>query len=369
MADTETYSITRGGPLYRLERLLRISRDDEHDLGRRTRLVIVLAYGPILAMGIGWRVATGDWPRALNELETHVRVLVTLPLLLFAELFIEDRASAVGNYLLRSRLVGPDAVEGHRLAIAHTARLRDSRTLELALLAAMVVSLFAVPSPSRENERWILWSLQPGILIYRFLFFRLLWRWCLWALYLRRFSRLPLALRATHPDRVAGLSPLAGPSITFSFLAMAGASSAAASWGDRMRLENVAASAFTTVAITYIVVAVAFAAAPLWVFTFRLVRMRKEGVYAYGALANRYSEAFERRWFDSSGEDALGTPDLQSLNDLGGSFERVQQMHTVVAPRAMLVMVVVGAALPMLPLIVAEVGATTLLVRLGKAML
>ncbi|MCC6551927.1 MAG: hypothetical protein IT372_02750 [Polyangiaceae bacterium] len=369
-AEVQTYSITRGGPLRRAEQLLRITRGGQRDLVRRAGVVVALAYVPVLAAAIGWRAAAGHWPPALGELTIHVRALVVLPLLLLAEEVIEDRAGAAGLYLFRSELLGPECLAGHRSTISRTARLRDSIAVEAALLTAALVSSLVMPAwTARQTEPAVRWSMQPGMLLYRFLLLRLLWRWCMWALYLRRLSRLPLTLRATHPDRVAGLEPLAGPSGAFALLVTAGASSIAASWGDRMRFEGVPATAFSSVAITYAGVALVLAAAPLSVFTRRLIQARKAGLHAYGALANRYSDAFERRWYDRSGEEALGAQDFQALNDLGGSFERVQQMRAMVAPRMMVTLVVAGAVLPLLPLVMAEIGLAALLERLAKAFL
>jgi hypothetical protein len=85
-------------------------------------------------------------------------------------------------------------------------------------------------------------------------------------------------------------------------------------------------------------------------------------------LANRYADAFEKRWFDRTGEETLGASDIQTLNDLGGSFERVQHIGVVLAPRAMVIAVVGAATLPLTPLIVAEVGASQLLMQLAKAL-
>lgn len=368
-AELQRYSFTRGGPLRRAEQILRITRGGQHDLRRRAGAAIAFAYVPVLALGIGWRVATGHWPLAMLELTTHVHVLVVPPLLLLAEQEIDERAGSAGRYLLRSQLVEPENLAAHRSTISRTARLRDSSVVEAALLIIALVSLLVLPASTRETEPAIRWSVRPGFLLYYFLLLRLVWRWCLWALYLRRLSRLPLALRALHPDRVAGLAPLAGPSIAFAFLVMAGASSLAATWADRMRFEGASATAFSSLAITYVVVALVVAAAPLMVFTGRLLRVRRQGVRAYGAFASRYVEAFERRWLDRGGEEALGAQDIQAFNDLGASFERVQQMRVVVAPRAMVTAVVAGAALPLLPLAMAEVGAATLLATLAKALL
>lgn len=368
-AELEIYAITSGGPLRRAERRLRIQRDEPRDLVRRIALAIVIGYVPLLAAGIRWRVVTGEWSIALQELTPHVRALVTLPLLLASEQLLDDRAAGVGRYLFRSGLLGDDCLERHRTVLSRITHLRDSSVVETALFAIALASTLATPAFTRESAPAMTWSIQPAVFLYRFLALRMLWRWGLWCSYLFRLSRLPLELRATHPDRLAGLEPLTMPSMGFAFVAMTGASVTAATWGDRMRFEHVSAAAFSGGAITYTIVALLLAGAPLWVFTGLLVRIRQEGMRAYGALAHRYSDAFERRWLGRTGEEALGDSDFQALNDLGGSFERVEQIRPVLVTRAMVTTVIVAAALPMVPLVVAEVGAATLLARLARTLL
>lgn len=369
MADVETYAIAAGGPLWRAERRLRIVRDDRHDLWRCTALAIAIGYVPLLVTGIRWRIATGAWSLGMLELTSHLRPLVMLPLLLVAEWLLEERAGGVGRYLLRSGIVAEDCLGLHRSAIARTVRLRDSSLVEAALFAAALASAFTTPALTRAHEPAIAWILQPGAVLYRFLALRLLWRWLLWTFYLVQLSRLPLTLRATHPDRFAGLAPLSEPSTAFALVVMAGATAAAARWGDRMRFDGVSAALFAREAVAYAVTSLVIAAGPLAVFTRRLFRMRRLGMQSYGAFANRYTDAFERRWLDRPGEEALGSPDIQSLADLGGTFGRVEQIRPLLVPRITVAFVVAGAFLPMLPLAIAEVGAATLLMRLAKVLL
>jgi hypothetical protein len=122
-------------------------------------------------------------------------------------------------------------------------------------------------------------------------------------------------------------------------------------------------------ATVYVVMAIAISLAPLLVFTSRLVRLRRQGAHAYGALAKHFVDAFETRWLDCTSAELLDASSIQSLNDLGGSFERLQTMRVIVAPRVVLQTVVAAAVAPMVPLVVAEVGAATLLSRLIQTLL
>jgi hypothetical protein len=368
-ADLQPYAITCGGPLRRVERVFRISRADQWDVLRRAASIVALSYVPFLAVGVAWRVANGTWSPALQELATHLRGLLVAPLLLVAEIAIDVKAAHAGRYLQRSRLVGPECAAPHRAAIARTTLRRDSPFAEALLLTVALVTLVESPAFTREVAPVIRWTMLPGLLLYRFLALRLLWRWLLWAVYLGRLSRLPLTLRPTHPDRVGGLAPLAGPSLAFAILVAALASFLAATWADRMRFEGVPPTAHLRDAIAFILVALAISVAPLLSFSDRLVRTRALGVRDYGALAHRFTDAFERTWFRRSGDEVLHASEIQSLNDLGGSFERLEHMRIVVAPRALVEAIVAAAVVPMLPLAAAELGAHELLLRLAKVVL
>lgn len=366
--EPPTYSITTGGPLRRLERALRITRGDRHDVYRRVVTAVAIGYVPfVAALVVSEHLLGGSLARV--ELLTHVRVLIAIPLLIAAEWVLDERAAEVGEYLQHASLVVPEHVEAHRAAVAKTARLRDSPLFEIVLLVAVLGGAIDLPTFTRESAIAIRWSMLPALLLYRFLLLRLLWRWALWGLYLGRIARLPLALRAGHPDRVAGLEPLAGPSVAFGMVVMACAALLCAGWGDRMRFDGAAATMFTFEALTYVFLALFVALAPLLVFTRVLVTMRRHGTHAYGALAKHFVDAFEGRWLARSGDELLDVQAISHLNDLDGAVERVPTMRVVVAPRAVIQTVLAAAMIPLLPLVVAELGALELLERLAKALL
>jgi len=182
-ADPQTYSITGAGPLRMVQRALRITRDGQHDIVRKVGATVALAYLPFVAVLIAsGRVMTGC--PSLDELTTHVRALVALPILVVAEGVIEKRAQEAGHYLHASGLVTAERANAHRAAIASTGRLRDSSVIEIVLLLGTLVSVIAWPGFTRESAPALRWSIVPALFLYRFFLLRFLWRWGLWALYL-----------------------------------------------------------------------------------------------------------------------------------------------------------------------------------------
>ena len=71
---------------------------------------------------------------------------------------------------------------------------------------------------------------------------------------------------------------------------------------------------------------------PLCVFAPRLAQVKRQGLLEYGALASRYVDEFDQKWLRGGApldEPLVGSGDIQSLNDLAGSFEVVTQYATV----------------------------------------
>jgi hypothetical protein len=363
----EPYLITEGGPLRRLERALRIARGDRYDWLRRSVAFFAVGYLPVLVFGCVFRLVNGSWIPAMTSVETHVRAIVSIPLLLAAELFVETRAITAGIYLVESGLVAP-VINEYRAAIERTARLRNSVFAEVALLAASLGTVFV--DSTFVGGTWVAaWGNLPMVIIARFLLFRWLWRWLLWSVFVARFARLRFVLRSTHPDRMAGLGPLLEPSYAFCAVVAAVSSSIAASWATLMIRANMPASTFYPMAATYAGLALLLIGLPACLLAVRLVQIRREGLRHYGAFAHRYARAFEDRWFFAGGTEALGAPDIQSLADLGGSYDVLTQIRVFPWTRRVVLFAVGCALLPMVPLLLLEVELGELVVRLVKAML
>jgi hypothetical protein len=68
---------------------------------------------------------------------------------------------------------------------------------------------------------------------------------------------------------------------------------------------------------------------PLLVFSPRLAAAKRKGLREYGGLAQRYVREYDQKWLRGGAppdEQLLGSADIQSLADLGNSFEVVQGM-------------------------------------------
>jgi hypothetical protein len=111
---------------------------------------------------------------------------------------------------------------------------------------------------------------------------------------------------------------------------------------------------------------------PLCCFFRRLVEVKQRGLLEYGRLATSYVQAFDGKWLRRGappGETILGTADLQSLADLGNSFDIIRSMRFVPMARSQIILVAVSTALPMLPLVLFAVPLDQVIVAGIKSLL
>ncbi|HEY4639693.1 MAG TPA: hypothetical protein VIG87_07210, partial [Candidatus Udaeobacter sp.] len=109
-----------------------------------------------------------------------------------------------------------------------------------------------------------------------------------------------------------------------------------------------------------------FVLAPLLVFTPRLARTKRIGLLEYGAFAQRYVREFDQKWLrDGVGTDKplVGSGDIQSLADLGNSFEIVKGMKAVPFGKDTLLQLAVISLAPVAPLVLTMIPLGDLLDR------
>jgi len=106
---------------------------------------------------------------------------------------------------------------------------------------------------------------------------------------------------------------------------------------------------------------------PLVLFVPHLSAARRVGLREYGTLAQRYVREFDHKWLRGgapAGEPLVGSADIQSLADLGNSYELVRSMRLAPITRDAVLQVVVITLLPVAPLLLTMVSWEELLKRL-----
>ncbi|HEY6170998.1 MAG TPA: hypothetical protein VIX80_01950, partial [Candidatus Kapabacteria bacterium] len=97
---------------------------------------------------------------------------------------------------------------------------------------------------------------------------------------------------------------------------------------------------------------------PLFFFGGKLIEAKREGLLKYGAFATQYSRAFDRKWIrgdNPENEPMLGSGDMQSLADLGNSYNVIQEMKPIPIGKDTIIALLVPGIIPMIPLLLYEV--------------
>jgi hypothetical protein len=359
LESPEPFSVL-GGPLHRVGRRFGLVRAERNTV----MLGLVLGWGPwLLIVGLALMEGVGDRMLSMALVAGHARLLVVIPLIFVAESWVTPRMAACVATIARNGVVSPDDRPALDAEVSRTRRRAnwwwpEVGCLVLAVLLDVTGSRLqtygesSTYDPARDSLSFLVY-VHVGLLVFRFLVFRTVWKLALWGWFLWRVSRLDLHLIPGHPDRAGGLGSLEGVHERFTPLVAALSVLECAALAESISTGTLAVTAvYPTLALLLLLDAVLFLG-PLLVFTDKLWAGRTKGVGFYNALAARYVTEFEAKWLEgtSLNQPLLGTPDLQSLADLANVVSLVKGMRWItIGPRLLTVMTValVGPLMPLL---------------------
>jgi hypothetical protein len=203
--------------------------------------------------------------------------------------------------------------------------------------------------------------------LFQFILLRWYFRLFLWARFLWQISRLELSLIPTHPDRAAGIGFLAGSSAALSPLLLAHGAMFAGFLANPIFFTGAKLTDFKLEIIGGVVAAMMLVLGPLLVFTPHLLRAKRTGLIEYGILASRYVSEFELKWVRGGATDdepLIGSGDIQSLADLGNSFQVIRDIQTFLFSKNTVIHLVVIILLPGLPLVLTMIPLEELITKL-----
>jgi hypothetical protein len=324
----------------------------------------------------------------LYDVELHVRLLVALPLLVVAELVVNQRLIPTVREFVERGLI-PDAARARFDAVVGSAmRLRNSIAAEVLLIAFVyivgvgvfwrtqmaldVASWYGVPVDGTWRPTLAGWWMGcVSLPVFQFLLLRWYYRIFVWARFLWQVSRIELALVPTHPDRCGGLGFLALVGHAFAPLLVAQGALVAGTIADRILYVGATLPQFKLELVGVVVVLVFVVLGPMLVFGPRLAATKREGLREYGALAQRYVREFNQKWLRGGApadEPLVGSGDIQSLADLGNSFQVVQDMRLVPFTWQTVLQLAVATLLPVAPLLLTMFSLDQLLGEAVKMM-
>ena len=383
------FSLVLGGPLYQLWRRTRLSGHAMQLLHRRIFAALLLLWLPLLILSIAEGHAWGGSVKLpfLRDVEMHVRLLLALPLLILAELVVHQRMRRVVQQFVDRNLIPDAAREKFDAAVASAIRLRNSITAELLLIAFVygVGVLFVWRTHVKlEGSNWYGVAeggrLQPSLAgwwmglvslpLFQFVLLRWYFRLFIWARFLWQVSRIALKIVPTHPDRCGGLGFLEPVIHAFSPVLVAQGALLAGMMANRIFYAGAKLPEFKMEIIGLVGVMVFAVLGPLLVFTFRLSEAKHTGEREYGTLAHRYVREFDHKWLRggaAADEPLIGSADIQSLADMGNSFQVVEGMR--LAPFTIRTVLRLGVItlLPVAPLLLTMIPLEALLAKLLQA--
>lgn len=381
--STGYFSLVLGGPLYQLLLRIRLATPALGLLRRRMLVIPALAWLPLLALAaFEGHALGGTGVPLLLDVETYARFLVAMPLLILAEPVVHSWTRDIVRQFHERGVVTDGPMPSFQAAVDSTAKLRDSTTVELALLALVFLAgpwlwqygmalhtdtWYAVVDDGRINlTRAGWWFVHVSAPMFQFVLLRWWFRLAIWWRFLWQVSRLSLDVRAAHPDRSGGLGFL-GEGV-YGFMPVLFAQGVVVSGLIASRVLTGARTAveFRGEIALLVLLLVAQVLIPMLFFVPDLIAARREGLLRYGALAAAHVREFERKWMGASmptDERLLGSADISSLADMAGSSDVVREMRPVPFDLRALLQLVVVAAAPFLPLVLTVIPLAELLQR------
>jgi len=361
------FSLVVGGPLFQMLSRAHLWGEARDLQAKRMLAAVALTWLPLfLLAALGGELWGGQAEVPfLKEIAIHVRFLVAVPLLIAAEIVVHRRMRLIVTQFLERKLIPDDALERFEAAVDAALRLRNSVAAEVLLIAFVYVAGYMISSTvGVESAGWRstgqgftpagYWYVFVSLPVFQFLVLRWYFRVFIWIRFLWQVSNIRLNLVPTHPDRLGGLAFLTGTLEGFVPLAVAHGAMLAGLIADRIFHVGATLLQFKIEVGVMVAFQLCLLTAPLLFFTFQLNEARRRGRREYGTLAQRYVREFDEKWLRGGApadEPLVGSGDIQSLADLGNSYEVVRGMRAIPVTRDSVVMLVGATLLPLTPLL------------------
>lgn len=364
------FSLVLGGPIYQIFRRAHLTGDHLELLHRRILGFVLITWLPLLLLSLkGLLLGREGRIAFFTDVEVHVRFLVALPVLIYAELIVNERITKVVRRFVERRIIADEDVPRFDEAIESACRLRNSATVEITLFILVYgLGLWLwhnrVPIDSGTwyagpGGRWNLtpagfWYTFISIPLAQFVLIRWYFRIFIWFRFLWHVSRLKLNLITSHPDRCGGLAFLGTSSYAFGPLLFAQGAMLAGVVAARVLYMGQSLKSFQLQIAGFIAFFVFAVLIPLTMFTPKMARAKRKGMADYGQLAQDYVEDFDRKWIRGErlpADEMLGSGDIQSLADLGNSYSVVKEMRAIPFGLRDISRLAIATAAPFAPLL------------------
>jgi len=364
------FSLVSGGPLFQLFRRSHLSGDALELPFRRVLAIALLVWLPLLFLSVLQRHAIGGSIKIpfLHDVEANVRFLVALPVLIFAELLVQQRISPLVRRLVERGVVVTKDSPKLNAAVISAIRARDSIAVEGTLLVLVYAlglwawrsqialgepTWYATPAGKQLNLALAgYWYVFVSIPVFQFILLRWYVRLTIWFRLLWQISRLNLHLSAAHPDRSGGIGFIGKSSYAFAPLLFAQGVVLSGLIASRVLYDGQPLVSFKMEAAGFVVFFVSVILGPLVMFTPQLSRAQRKGSSQYSLLASTNVFLFEDKWIQGCNPEPgkLLAADIQAIAALENVCSSVRQMRVIPFGTDDITRLAVTAAAPLLPL-------------------
>lgn len=359
-----------GGPLFKILWHFDSTHSVPRVQRRQAAISVFLCWVPLAVLSLAQAHFLGGVKLSfLRDIETHVRFLVSLPMMILAEIVADRRIRPIVKRFLERHVIVPEDLPKFNAAISAARRIHDSATADIVLLVFVytagiliwrhqilggAASWYASPTGAQIHLTMAgYWLALVSVPAFQFVVLRWYMQFLIWFGFLFRVSRLNLHLSTLHPDRAAGLGFVGGSSLVFAPLLFAHSALLSGQIASRVLYNGESLFASKLIFLGYVAFSIAAVLAPLFCFTPHLVHAKRKGIARYGNFASRFVTDFDQKWLkgEANVEPTLAGQDIQSLADLSNSFAVVRGMRFVPIGNHDIALLFVTAIAPFVPLL------------------
>jgi len=373
------FSLVQSGIFYQLLLRLKLAGTSNREYFARLLAICGTVWIPLLVLSALQGLAFGNKVEIpfIKDFASHVRLLVIIPILVFAERSVDFRLKELSNFFFTAGILNGQDIPAYKKIQQFITRLSRSPFADIVILLCITTNLIirwiqrphqssywvVFPEEPNASISWAgIWYLFISMPIFQYMILRWFWRWILWVIYFKKISRLNLKLNVAHPDRAGGLGFLGVPpgpflQVTLAFSILCSATVAHQIFFFHGRLPE-----YYVLLGGVAILAIILNVLPLLVFIKTLFIQRRRGIFQYSALIQEHHREFDQKWiYKKNDEQILGTSDPSSMIDINSSFESVMHMRLFPFDLKIMLSTIAIVVLPLLPLLFFEYNLAELL--------
>ena len=288
-----------------------------------------------------WSLQYGS--SSFADFVAYARYLLAIPIMIISDRSSDNRIRGLVDNFVKSGIIPADSLP----IFGQMLRQADTRTASAPAEGAMLVLAFVLAAVTayRTAElgagQWVTgvadhsrglspagwWNLLVSAPLFFFITLRWFWRFIVWTALLKRISRLPLKLVASHPDRSGGRGFLTLFPMIFWPLAFALSGVVASGLPQQLTFGGMDLNELWPVAIFWTLLVMGVFVGPLLVFAPGLSRLRERAVLEHGELVTRHNRLGEHRIREHF--QACGEPDIDAITTMADIAPLIQAIYSI----------------------------------------